>query len=89
MRTKILVALFVLLASVSQVLAAQDTQSKNVPAQNDTQSKDTSKKDAPAQGQDAANSKIEKPDVHEFVMANFRTESGATLPQARIVYGTR
>lgn len=25
---------------------------------------------------------------HEFVIANFRTESGATLPQARIVYGT-
>ena len=25
---------------------------------------------------------------HEFVIANFRTESGATLPQARVVYGT-
>src|SRR5260370_30520870 len=25
---------------------------------------------------------------HEFVIANFRTESGVTLPQARIVYGT-
>jgi homoserine O-acetyltransferase len=25
---------------------------------------------------------------HEFVIANFRTESGAVLPQARIVYGT-
>ena len=25
---------------------------------------------------------------HEFVIANFRTEGGATLPQARIVYGT-
>jgi len=25
---------------------------------------------------------------HEFVIANFRTEAGATLPQARIVYGT-
>ena len=25
---------------------------------------------------------------HEFVMSNFRTESGATLPQARVVYGT-
>src|ERR1700687_3729628 len=32
-----------------------------------------------------------KPDAgerHEFVIANFRTESGATLLQARIVYGT-
>jgi homoserine O-acetyltransferase/O-succinyltransferase len=25
---------------------------------------------------------------HEFVIANFRTESGTTLPQARITYGT-
>jgi homoserine O-acetyltransferase len=25
---------------------------------------------------------------HEFVLANFRTESGVVLPQARIVYGT-
>jgi len=25
---------------------------------------------------------------HEFVISNFHTESGATLPQARIVYGT-
>ena len=25
---------------------------------------------------------------HEFVIANFVTESGATLPQARVVYGT-
>src|SRR5580704_3727191 len=32
-----------------------------------------------------------KPDTgerHEFVISNFHTESGATLPQARIVYGT-
>jgi homoserine O-acetyltransferase len=25
---------------------------------------------------------------HEFVIANFKTESGTTLPQARVVYGT-
>ena len=25
---------------------------------------------------------------HEFVIANFRTEGGVVLPQARIVYGT-
>jgi homoserine O-acetyltransferase/O-succinyltransferase len=25
---------------------------------------------------------------HEFVIANFRTESGVLLPQARTVYGT-
>src|SRR6476659_5097353 len=25
---------------------------------------------------------------HEFVIENFRTESGVTLPKARVVYGT-
>src|ERR1700685_3414589 len=25
---------------------------------------------------------------HEFVISNFRNESGVTLPQARVVYGT-
>src|ERR1700729_374685 len=30
----------------------------------------------------------EKPERHEFVIADFRTEGGATLPQARVVYGT-
>src|SRR5215470_6970752 len=25
---------------------------------------------------------------HEFVIANFKTEGGAILPQARVVYGT-
>src|SRR5215467_248055 len=25
---------------------------------------------------------------HEFLIASFRTESGTTLPQARVVYGT-
>lgn len=29
-----------------------------------------------------------KPERHEFVIANFKTELGATLPEARIVYGT-
>ncbi len=30
----------------------------------------------------------DKPERHEFVIADFRTEGGATLPQARVVYGT-
>ena len=38
--------------------------------------------------QDAAKSKAESPEVHEFAIANFHTESGVTLPQARVVYGT-
>ena len=32
--------------------------------------------------------KVEKGEQHEFVIANFKTESGTTLPQARVVYGT-
>src|ERR1017187_7864521 len=38
--------------------------------------------------QNSANSKAENPERHEFAISNFRTESGATLPQARVVYGT-
>src|SRR5262245_33832693 len=32
--------------------------------------------------------KPEQGEQHEFVIANFKTESGVTLPQARVVYGT-
>jgi homoserine O-acetyltransferase/O-succinyltransferase len=32
--------------------------------------------------------KAEGPESHEFVISNFKTESGVTLPQARVVYGT-
>ena len=30
----------------------------------------------------------DKGEQHEFIIANFKTESGVTLPQARVVYGT-
>src|ERR1700730_11809020 len=35
-----------------------------------------------------AEKKREQGERHEFVIANFKTESGVTLPQARVVYGT-
>jgi homoserine O-acetyltransferase len=38
--------------------------------------------------QDAPKPKAETLEVHEFVIANFHAESGVTLPQARVVYGT-
>ena len=38
--------------------------------------------------QNATNSKPEEPARHEFVISNFHTESGVTLPQAHVVYGT-
>lgn len=39
-------------------------------------------------GQESAYGKEPKAERHEFVIANFKTESGVTLPQARVVYGT-
>lgn len=38
--------------------------------------------------QDAPDRQAPKAERHEFVIANFKTESGVTLPQARVVYGT-
>jgi len=38
--------------------------------------------------QDAAKPKAPPSERHEFVLPNFKTESGATLPKAVIVYGT-
>src|SRR5690349_16922339 len=38
--------------------------------------------------QDKAAGNAPKGERHEFVIANFKTESGVTLPQARVVYGT-
>src|ERR1700674_3009916 len=38
--------------------------------------------------QEAAESKVETGERHEFAIANFKTESGVVLPQARVVYGT-
>ncbi|MGC2698027.1 MAG: alpha/beta fold hydrolase [Candidatus Angelobacter sp.] len=79
MKSKLAVALLALSATITLALWAQASQSqlsqsKDAPKQQETQSKDAAR--------------IEKPEVHEFVIANFRTESGVTLPQARVVYGT-
>jgi len=41
-----------------------------------------------AWGQDSSAPKPEAGEKHEFVLPNFKTESGVTLPQARVVYGT-
>ena len=38
--------------------------------------------------QDAPKNRPEAGERHEFVISNFKTESGVTLPQARVVYGT-
>jgi len=38
--------------------------------------------------QDAAENKGPKAERHEFVISNFKTESGVVLPQAKVVYGT-
>ena len=41
-----------------------------------------------AAGPARAQNNPDRAKVHTFVLPNFRTESGATLPQARVVYGT-
>ena len=38
--------------------------------------------------QEQPNPKAPPSERHEFVISNFKTESGVTLPQAKIVYGT-
>ena len=38
--------------------------------------------------QNPANGRAGNPERHEFAISNFRTESGVTLPQVRVVYGT-
>jgi homoserine O-acetyltransferase len=38
--------------------------------------------------QDSATPKPESGEAHEFIIPNFKTESGVTLPKARVVYGT-
>jgi len=43
---------------------------------------------APAAVAQNAPSTLEAPERHEFVMRDFRTEGGVTLPEAHIVYGT-
>jgi homoserine O-acetyltransferase len=42
----------------------------------------------PAAPAPQASEGVDAAEPHEFVIENFRTESGATLPAARIVYGT-
>ena len=39
-------------------------------------------------GQSPANATAQMPERHEFVLHNFKTESGVVLPEAHIVYGT-
>lgn len=41
-----------------------------------------------ATAQDASKPAAENAERHEFVLANFKTESGVTLPRAVVVYGT-
>ncbi|HEY9136716.1 MAG TPA: homoserine acetyltransferase, partial [Terriglobus sp.] len=39
-------------------------------------------------GQASSNAVAPTPERHEFVLHNFKTESGVVLPEAHIVYGT-
>jgi homoserine O-acetyltransferase/O-succinyltransferase len=72
---RLLLALALLCGAVSQLTAIQTKDAGD-------------SKSAQASAQDQSKPRIEKPAVHEFVITNFRTEGGVTLPQARIIYGT-
>jgi len=80
MRMKTVWIMFALLAVTTQALWPQNTQSQNPPAQTEQDQK----KDAPPQQEQSK----DPAEVHEFVIKNFKTESGVTLPQAKVVYGT-
>ena len=60
--------------------SAQGRTDKDATPTQSSQAKDIQNKETPAQ--DSAKDTAEKPDIHEFVIANFKTESGVTLPQA-------
>jgi homoserine O-acetyltransferase len=60
----------------------------NLIAQDSTKTNDPTKANDSAKHQPAAPSDDPKCERHEFVIANFHAESGVTLPQARVVYGT-
>jgi homoserine O-acetyltransferase len=81
MNKKIQVLGFALLVAFVQALWGQDSQGQS------SQSKDASKQQE-SQSKEAAKPRIEPPEIHDFVITNFKTESGVTLPQARVVYGT-
>ncbi|HZS28591.1 MAG TPA: alpha/beta fold hydrolase [Candidatus Angelobacter sp.] len=75
MKKRLVIALLVLLTAVP-VTIAQNSQDKDAPKPQDTQNKE------------AAVPKAEQPEIHEFVINNFKTESGVTLPQAKVEYCT-
>ena len=58
-------------------------------AQNPAADKSKDSKTEPAAPKQTASAPAQPAgEQHEFVIANFKTESGAVLPQARVVYGT-
>jgi homoserine O-acetyltransferase len=60
----------------------------NLIAQDSAKTNDSTKANDSAKLRPVAPDDAPKGERHEFVMANFHTENGATLPQARVVYGT-
>ncbi len=76
MRKILIVIVLAWLVTIPGSVRAQSSQTKDAPKPQDTQKKDSA---AP---------KPEQPEIHEFIIANFKTESGVTLPQAKVVYGT-
>ena len=84
-------ALFTLAAllTISSALIAQNVSGKDQPAPAAKQT--AAPTPPPASSGDKPSPEkpgLEKPEPHEFVIANFKTESGVVLPHARVIYGT-
>ena len=78
--------LFISLLSISSTLTGPALSAQGSTKIDSPKNKDAATKDA--EKQETAGSKAEQGERHEFVITNFKTESGVTLPQARVVYGT-
>src|SRR5437660_11308789 len=77
---------------LTQTLGAEERQAGSPQAQTSPQqsspAKDVATQQKESQAKESSKPRIAPPQVHEFVITNFKTESGVTLPQAKIVYGT-
>ncbi len=86
---KLILFLLLALASASFLVAQDATKDKSTDsAKPDLRKPDLRKNDSPQKPDAAAGDKTPASEQHVLVIANFKTESGVVLPQARVIYGT-
>lgn len=74
--------------SSSTALIANQKALANSPHPAENSTTQSGSNSSHASSDSAKDEKPDKADVHEFILKNFRTESGVVLPEAKIVYGT-